>query len=125
MNVFAAMLEEKTDGTLSLPVGVSPEFRGARPDAWGRDPSFHLACAHRLAEDLTAAAEMLGEKPAPVWAKILKKLPKVSMFVDGDQPIIGLWDGMKLYESHRHHSHLAAIAPFDMIDCEGRRARVG
>ena len=118
MNVFVAMLDENSDGTLSLPVGVSPEFRGARLDAWGRNPSFQLACAHRLAEDLTAAAEWLGEKPARTWRKILEKLPKVSIFQDTKAPIIGLWDGVKLYESHRHHSHLASIAPFDTIDCE-------
>ncbi len=118
MKVFVAMLEEGEDGSLSLPVGVSPEFRGARLDAWGRNPSFQLACAHRLAEDLVSAATMLGETSDPTWCTILATLPKVSINADGPRPIIGLWDGLKLYESHRHHSHLAAIAPFDTINCE-------
>ena len=118
MAVFAAMLETAPDGALALPVGVSPEFRGDRPDAWGRNPSFQLACAHRLAEDLETAAAMLGETPPPVCAQILAKLPKAALVPEGHRAVIALWEGLKLPESHRHHSHLAAIAPFDAIDCE-------
>jgi hypothetical protein len=29
---------------------------------------------------------------------------------------IGLWEGLELEESHRHHSHLASIWPFMSID---------
>ncbi|MGI5868312.1 MAG: glycosyl hydrolase family 95 catalytic domain-containing protein [Kiritimatiellia bacterium] len=118
MAVFAAMLETTPDGALALPVGISPEFRGADPDAWGRNPSFQLACAHRLAEDIQAAAELLGETPPPICAEILDKLPKAALEPEGRTSVIALWEGLKLHESHRHHSHLAAIAPFDTIDCE-------
>ena len=32
--------------------------------------------------------------------------------------MIALWEGMPLEESHRHHSHLAGITPFDIFDLD-------
>ncbi|MBQ2281393.1 MAG: hypothetical protein II332_01325 [Kiritimatiellae bacterium] len=119
MNVFLAMLKEEKDGSLSLPFGVSPEFGGASMNAYGKNPSFQLAVAHRLAMDLIAAAKELKKKPDPRWADMIARLPKASIFnhPNGSKQI-GLWDGKNLDVSHRHHSHLGAIAPFDTIDCE-------
>lgn len=124
MNVFLAMLQEEKDGSLTLPIGVSPEFGGASMNAYGRNPSFQLAVAHRLANDLIAAAKTLGVDPDPRWIKLTKKLPKASIFShpNGSKQI-GLWDGKNLDVSHRHHSHLAAIAPFDVIDCDDPKWR--
>jgi hypothetical protein len=34
----------------------------------------------------------------------------------GEGPELLLWEGQPLTESHRHHSHLAAIYPFDLLD---------
>lgn len=117
MRVFQAMLEPQPDGTLALPVTVSPEYRGAEMDAWGRNASFQLAAVHRLARNLLQAAQWLNEKPDPAWEDILARLPKASLFTAGNSPgEIGLWDGLALEESHRHHSHLAGICPFDIID---------
>lgn len=111
MRVYEAMLE--FDGEhYALPWLTSPEYRGAEIDACGKNPSFHLAAIHRLLRDIFAAAEMLGEKVPQTWYDIRKKLP-VYTEVDGE---IGLWEGLKLDMSHRHHSHLAAICPFDMAD---------
>ena len=45
----------------------------------------------------------------PQWHDIQEKLPHFSQ-CEGQ---IGLWDGLKQDMSHRHHSHLAAICPFD------------
>jgi hypothetical protein len=115
MRVYQAMFEDH-EGQLSLPVSVSPEYRGAAMNAWGRDASFQLACAHRLAEDLVEAARLLGEKPDPAWGDILSRLPKATLAGPEGKEMIALWQGTVLEESHRHHSHLAALVPFDHLD---------
>lgn len=114
MNVFAAMLETGENGLLSLPVSVSPEYRGSDIDAWGCNSSFQLAALHRLAENLLKAADLLGETPDPFWFKVREKLPEASVMNNE----IGLWDGLLLEESHRHHSHLGGLCPFDTLDPE-------
>jgi alpha-L-fucosidase 2 len=124
---FWAMMEKKmADGkeVLSLPVSVSPEFKGSRQDAWGRDASFQLAAAHMIAEIMPKAAAIVGAPSDPRWAEVRDKLPKFST-VTGPRSLdhperkserIALWQGMDLIESHRHHSHMAGIYPFDVID---------
>lgn len=114
-NVYYAMLE-KRNGKYVLSLSVSPEYRGAEMNAWGTNASFQLAAFHRLCEDLTAAAGKLGIAKDARWADVASKLPKVSLFGDKGEEVIGLWDGTNLEESHRHHSHLASITPFDTID---------
>ena len=130
MRVFQAMLIRKEDGSLELPLSISPEYRGSALNAWGANSSFQLAAIHRLAENLIAAAEKLGEKCDPFWYDVLQHLPKASIWGHGPAPVdpreawmpggaeIGLWDGVYLEESHRHHSHLAGICPFDTLDLE-------
>ena len=120
MRVYEAMMERRADGSLSLPLGVSPEYRGADMNAWGRDASFQLAACHTLAESLQQAATALGEQPAPIWQSIREKLPLASVAADqvNGKPIVALWDGLALEESHRHHSHLAGLCPFDIFDLE-------
>ena len=118
MRVYEAMLERDGDRFV-LPVSVSPEYRGDRMDAWGANASFQLACVHRLAENLQAAAATLDESPNPNWQDIRDGLPKACIVGAGDQASIGLWEDLDLEQSHRHHSHLAAICPFDTIDIEG------
>ena len=108
MRVYEAMLQ--FDGNeYFLPYETSPEFGGNAVDACGRNPSFHLAALHRLLNDLFRAAELLGKTLPATWRKIQEKLPCYSE-CDGE---IALWNGLKLPESHRHHSHLAGIYPFD------------
>lgn len=114
MNVYLAMLEER-EGRLSLPVSVSPEYRGAAFNAWGADPSFQLAAIHRLAKDLIRVAGILGKPVDPAWENVRRNLPEATLIgVDGKMQI-ALWDGVPLEESHRHHSHLAGICPFATI----------
>jgi len=117
MRVYEAMLEER-DGGLVLPLSVSPEYRGAAMNAWGANASFQLACIHRLAEDLQAAATDLGETPDPAWARIHDALPRATCIGPDGQERIALWEGTPLEESHRHHSHLAGIVPFDILGFE-------
>ncbi len=127
MRVYEAMMERQDDGSLRLPVSVSPEFKGACMDAWGANASFQLACAHRLCEDLIEAAKLLEATPDPSWLDTLEHLPKACLieeelnengipFRKTKHQLIGLWEGQPLEFSHRHHSHLASIAPFNTID---------
>lgn len=120
---YWAMLEREENGTFYLPVSVSPEYRGARMDAWGRDASFQLAALHAMCDLLPQAAAVLGKEPDPRWAEVAAHLPPYTTFTGVFQQEwnisntrIALWEGMDLVESHRHHSHLGAIWPFVTID---------
>ena len=115
MNVYRAMMEEK-DGRLSIPLGPSPEWGAADVRrAVGRDPSFQLAAAHRLARDLFDAATLLKcEAPDARWLDVEKRLPAYT----ASDPNVGidLFEGQQFVDSHRHHSHMAGFYPFDTID---------
>lgn len=120
MRVFEEMLVFEK-GRLVLPVSVSPEYVDKKGRHWGKNASFQLACIHSLAEALISSAEALGKNSRPAWKKITEKLPIASLIdagpVDGkNKKMIAIWEGVPLEESHRHHSHLAGIAPFDVFD---------
>jgi alpha-L-fucosidase 2 len=115
MRVYEEMLDREADGFV-LPVSVSPEYRGNGMDAWGRNASFQLGAIHWLIEALHNAAAVLGETPKPLWAEIQKGLPKACVESPEGQQKIMLWHGTDLQESHRHHSHLAGLYPWDSID---------
>lgn len=119
---YWAMLERE-NGTFHLPVSVSPEYRGSRMDAWGRDASFQLAALHAVCDILPKAARALGEPIDPRWADVSANLPPYTTFEgvflqewELSNERIALWEGMDLIESHRHHSHLGAIWPFITLD---------
>ncbi len=114
MRVYEEMLEETAEG-FCLPVSISPEYRGAALNAWGRNASFQMACIHRLCENLVATAIELGAPVNPLWRRILAKLPKATLTGPPDAETIALWEDTPLEESHRHHSHLAGITPFDIF----------
>lgn len=113
--VYAAMLE-KDGGKYRLPVSVSPEYGGAQMSAWGQDASFQLAAIHRLCENLLSATDALGQAADPRWRDILNNLPPYCLTGQDGRARIALWKGQDLEESHRHHSHLAGLYPFDSID---------
>jgi len=125
---FWAMLEKVKDKNgderFSLPVSVSPEFKGSRMDAWGRDASFQLAALRMIAENLQSGAEVLGIEKDSRWQEVLDKLPQYTL-IEGSRTLespehkverIALWKGMDLIESHRHHSYLGGIWPFMTYD---------
>ena len=115
MRVYRAMMTEDWKGNLAFPTGPSPEWGGKDFDkAVGRNPSFQLAAAHRLVRNLIAAATMLGEKPDAMWLDVEKRLPLAS--IDDAQGGILLFENRPLSESHRHHSHMAGLFPFDIFD---------
>jgi len=118
MRVYEEMLEE--DGEkLALPVSVSPEYRSLKTESWwGKNASFQLACLHRLCEDLLAASEALGIPPRPRWLEIRDRAPRACLIAADGGEQIALWEGVELEESHRHHSHLAGITPFDVFELD-------
>ena len=119
MNVYRAMMEEK-DGRLSIPLAPSPEWGDSDVrKAVGRDPSFQLAAAHRLAQDLADAAKLLGEAPDPMWGDVRRRLPAYTNGPGGFQ----LFEDQPFVASHRHHSHMAGLYPFDTIDFSNAAAR--
>lgn len=115
MKVYVALMEEQPDGTLTLPLTTSPEYREGALNAWGADSSFQLSSVHRLNRNLLRAAKLLGKEPDPMWLKIAEKLPQVTLVGKPGEEEIGLWKDTELEFSHRHHSHLACISPFGTI----------
>ena len=73
---------------------------------------FVEAAAHRLARDLIDAAALLGETPDPMWIDVERRLPAYT----SDESGIMLFEGQRFVASHRHHSHMAGLYPFDTID---------
>ncbi|MBP5543949.1 MAG: hypothetical protein ILM98_07730 [Kiritimatiellae bacterium] len=119
MVVYRALMEER-DGVLSIPFGPSPEWGGSNmANAVGRDPTFQLAAAHRLARDLIDAARILGEEPEEMWLDVERRLPPCSAGEKGIQ----LFKGQDLTESHRHHSHMAGFYPFNTLDLSSSMGR--
>jgi hypothetical protein len=115
MRVYRAMMEEDGKGGLAFPTGPSPEWGGSTFEtAVGRNPSFQLAAAHRLARNLMDAAAMLGEKADPMWLDVEKRLPLAA--IDDAQGGILLFENRPFSASHRHHSHLAGLFRFDIFD---------
>jgi len=127
---YSAMLDVESDEAgrrrYRLPVSVSPEFGGTKlRQCWGADASFQLACIHALLRVLPQAATTLSLPTDPRWADIATHLPLYSRRVIPDSPYswdkknrasINLWEDQDLPESHRHHSHLAALHPFANIE---------
>jgi hypothetical protein len=116
LRVYEAMLDRDGQGGYRLELGVSPEYFNFQRRGYGPNASFQLAALHRLLEDVIEAAEVLGEAVEPAWREIQAKLPRACVAGEGDKRRITLWDGQDLDETHRHHSHLAGITPFDVID---------
>lgn len=125
---YYAMMEEILDSNgikrLSLPITVSPEYKGKRMDAWGRDASFQLAACHRVTRDLIKAATVLNKPIDPRWLDVEKRLPLFTLvtesksleYPEAKATRIALWEGMDLPESHRHHSFISSIYPFAIIN---------
>ncbi|HLP38195.1 glycosyl hydrolase family 95 catalytic domain-containing protein [Lacibacter sp.] len=123
---FWSMLEKTTtkDGryVYSLPVSVSPEYGGGL-EGVGRNSSFQLAALHKVLRVLPQAAVLLNLPNDSRWADVQAHLPLYTTIQTpyGESskkaPVrIALWEGKDLEISHRHHSHLGGIYPFQTID---------
>jgi len=117
MRVYEEMLLAR-GRRLALPISVSPEYRGAAMNAWGANASFQLACLHALNEALLVSARVLRKPAKRIWRRIRTDLPAACLIGPAGREQIALWEGTELQESHRHHSHLAGITPFDTLDLE-------
>ena len=115
MRVYEGMLERRGDSFV-LPLSVSPEYTAKSGAHSGANASFQWACMRRLCEDLVEAARALGETPKPLWQEILEKAPRACLVEEHGEKMIAVWEGVNLEETHRHHSHLAGIVPFDIFD---------
>lgn len=122
MRGIEEMLEEY-NGRLSIPLAVSDEYGFGNPNKIhaGRDPSYQLAAVHMLADCLIETAQILEFSPEPVWLDIKQRLPQYTT-IKGEDPRTGeietriaIWEGQDLEVCHRHHSHLAAIYPFETL----------
>ncbi|MFA6134737.1 MAG: hypothetical protein WC869_12045 [Phycisphaerae bacterium] len=116
MRVYEEMIEDR-DGQYVLPLAPSPEFCPRGACVWGENPSFQLAIIHALLAALPkAAADLRIDEPRlRSWQDIRSRLPKATI----ENGHIALWKGLDLPESHRHHSHLAGIYPFETLDIDG------
>jgi len=109
---------------LGFPVSVSPEFKGTRMDAWGRNSSFQLAAFHMLIQNLSEARIELGMEIPTSYSDFQKKVAPFELvktsatleYPENKSMKIGLWEDMDLIESHRHHSHMASVYPFETIN---------
>jgi hypothetical protein len=123
---FWSMMETSTDSIgnkqYGLPISVSPEY-GSGLEGVGRNSSFQLAALHRIVRLLPQAASLLKEPLDNRWLDVEKHLPLYSLVTipygessKTTPPRIGLWQRKDISVSHRHHSHLAGIYPFQTID---------
>jgi hypothetical protein len=124
MNVYEAMLEGE-DEALRLPVTVSPEYGGSSLDAWGPNSTFFLVNVHFLCEKLIQVSTKLQMSANDIrrYEDIRSRLPQYAAGTGKYGKELSLWEGRSLEESHRHHSHMAGIFPFDMINWSDDRER--
>ena len=119
LRVYLQLTDRNSEGKLYFPVSVSPEYRANAVNAWGRNASFQLAAIQQLARNMIKAAKILGIPEDADAIKVISELPLYTL-KDGE---IALWEDLLPERSHRHHSHLAGIAPFDVIDPFGKETR--
>jgi hypothetical protein len=120
--VFRAFMEETEHGP-RLPVTVSPEYGGSGDDAWGANSSFFLTNLHFVCEKLLECATLLPQADVFADDSFTREVRHIQeafpLFTTGEGAFgreIYLWENQPLEHSHRHHSHLAALYPFDMVD---------
>lgn len=128
MRVYEAVLEEE-NGHMVLPLSTSPEYNESTLKTGGKNPSFQLACIHFLLESLIESALLFGidNDKIAIWRSLKKKIPLYTTIDGGtyfneSRRRIAVFEGQDLEWSHRHHSHLACIHPFDTVDREDKNS---
>ncbi len=122
---FWSMMEKSdSNGKINynLPISVSPEY-GSGLEGVGKNASFQLAAVHRILKILPNASYLLQQPLDNRWADVDEQLPPYAIVTTpygesskNNHPRIGLLEGKDIEISHRHHSHLAGIYPFQTID---------
>jgi len=106
---YRANLRKEADGRLHIPVSSSPEYRGSKPEAWGKDPNIDIALIRRTCDWVVEMEEALGKSELTSSAKEVRA-QLVAYHLTARKELC-LWAGKPLDESHRHPSHLMAIHP--------------
>lgn len=119
MRAFEEMVEW-VDGVPRLPVGISAEYGQAvagfnYAQRVGPQPSYQLSCMHMLLRALAESYERVGEEMPSHWVRLRECLAPWELVGAEGQERIAIWQGLDLEVSHRHHSHLACIYPFDSL----------
>ena len=125
MNVYLQMLEKVETGYV-LPVSISPEYGGDNENAWGENSSFFLANIHFLLEKIIDSVEHRGVDDTSYAVRMKQLQQELPLYTTGPSYFgeeIYLWKDQALSISHRHHSHLAGIYPFDVIDVDDEAHR--
>jgi hypothetical protein len=127
LRTYQALLT-RHDGRWRLPMGPNPEYypttdpenmagRGQQVVRdWGPDASFQLAICHGLLAAAIRCVDLLHlhEPELETWLEIQRTLPRYAE-INGR---IGLFEGQDLEHSHRHHSHLGGIFPFQTLEVD-------
>ena len=126
MRVYEAMLEWR-GGVPRLPLSISAEYGHPLPNGdkqrIGPDASYQFACMHMLADALIEGAQTLGDTPRESWQHIREHAPHFTLVGEPGDERIAIWEAQDLEISHRHHSHLACIYPFDTLGERSERTQ--
>lgn len=118
MRTYEAMVEWVGDRP-TLPASISAEYGKPLPNGKaqrvGASPSSQLACMQMLLGALIDASQRLGRPPRQKWLRLRERLPHWTLIGEGDDRRIAIWQGADLDISHRHHSHLSCVYPFDSL----------
>ena len=117
-----ALLRSDAQGVLRLPLSSSPEIHDNSLKAWlAPNSNYDLFCMKMLFLSLSEMADAAGETAeASQWTELAAALGPYHVDAQG----MLLIDATKpLPASHRHLSNLMGLYPFNLVTCEGRRAR--
>lgn len=115
-----SLLEEK-DGKLYLPISSSPEIHDDRIEAFlTPNSNYDLALMRWLFGRAAQLAERLGTGEDAVWKETCGKLPELAV---NDLGVLRLSPDEDITVSHRHHSHLMAIAPLHLLSWDREEDR--
>ncbi len=127
---YANLLEPGEDGKLHVPVSYSPEYYEGFFEAYTRDAQCDLALIRALIEAILTGHEELGtsnaivERAREVLANLVeyprehpRRESRINERNKDDRLMISA--DTRLSFSHRHHAHLMAIHPLNLITMEG------
>lgn len=119
---LASLLRENADGQLELPVSTSPEIHNNTPAAFLTPNSNHdLALLRKLFTDIIELGrELLCNEEVERYQKLLSRLPELATDATAG---LKLSPDAILTESHRHHAHLMAVYPLDLLIPENESER--
>jgi alpha-L-fucosidase 2 len=117
-SVESLLIKDK-NGKLKLPLSTSPEIHNNSLGAWlTPNTNSDLATMIWFFNALSQQADVLGKTAdAKHFRAILERFEPLA--VDPDSKVLMLDPVQRLRGSHRHHAHLMAIQPLEVITIEG------